>query len=215
MMKPTSKFPYIIFTIALVSIGIFALLFWGFIRTSIISPISDLIFLIGDFLSGFDQIYLWIFLIFGLVVITITRLGKAGEKPPANRVVHTKITSAGRLRFWETQVFLLTRTRIPSRYSLHEVRRLMVSVIGYKLHLESGEADHRLKAGELEIPPEYAVFAEMDPDPDEPEDRLTELFKLLISVLRGRRSEITLAREKNLNDLISYMEKQMEIEHDH
>ena len=196
-------------------LGIVALIFWHSIRQSIISPISALILLILDFLSSFDQIYLWIFLLFALIILTVNRLGKTNEKGPANRVVHLKVTSAGRLRFWDTQVFLLTRTRIPSRYSIHEVRRLLISIIGYKLHLEPAEAERRLKAGEIQLPPEYEAFAEQDQDPDEPEDRLTALIKLLMSVLRGKRSEVTQAREKNLSELIQFMEKQLEIEHDH
>jgi Ca2+/Na+ antiporter len=214
-MTISKKAPYIIFAIALIINGIIAVIFWRTIRESIVSPISALVLLIIDFLSSFDQIYLWIFLLFGLFILTVIRLGKTSDQEPTNRVVHLKVTSAGRLRFWDTQVFLLTRTRIPSRYSIHEVRRLLISVMGYKMHLEPTETDRRLKAGELEMPAEYAIFAEQDHDPEEPEDRLTELVRLLMSVLQGKRSQVTLAREKNLSDLIQYMEKQMEIEHDH
>lgn len=209
------KGPLILFTVALIVNGIIAVIFWQTIRESIIAPISDLVLLIIDFLSSFDQVYLWLMVLFGLIILTLTRLGKSNDKLPSNRVVHMKVTTAGRLRFWETQVFLLTRTRIPSRYSIHEVRRLLIAVMGYKQHLELAEADRRVKAGELQLPPEYTAFAEYDEDPNEPEDRLAEYFKLLLSYLRRKRSQEILAREKHLSDIIQYMEKQMEIEHDH
>lgn len=207
--------PFFLFAIALAINGIVALIFWNTIRLSFIAPLRAFILLIFDFIGIFDQIYLWGFLVFILIILTVTRLGKSTSKEPSNRVYHLKVTSAGRLRFWETQVFLLTRTRIPSRYSIHEVRRLLISVLGYKMHLDPTETDRRLKSGELKIPPQYETFAELDQETEEQEDRLTELIKILMAVLRGKRQQVIQAREKVLFDLIQFMEKQLEIEHDH
>ena len=144
--------PLVLFVIVLAIIGIVALVFWNSIRASFVAPLSAFILMVVDFLSSFDQIYLWGFLLFVLIMVTITRLGKTKPAEPTNRVVHMKVSSAGRLRFWETQVYLLTRGRIPSRYSIHEVRRLLVAVMGYKLHLDTAETERRLKSGELVIP---------------------------------------------------------------
>ncbi len=208
--------PLFLFVIVLAIIGIVAVIFWNTIRQSFVAPLSDLFILLFDFFGSFDQIYLWGIVLFILIIMTVTRLGKSNSKEPSNRVYHLKVTSAGRLRFWETQVFLLTRTRIPSRYSIHEVRRLLVAVIGYKMHLDPVEAERRLKSGELPIPPQYEAFAELDQEPDDQEeDRLTELFKYVISVLRGTRQQAIQAREKGLFELIQFMENQLEIEHDH
>ena len=169
----------------------------------------------SDFISSFDQMYLWGFLLFVLIMLTITKLGKSTQPEPTNRSIRMKASSAGRLRFWETQVFLLTRTRIPSRYSIHEVRRLLVAVMGYKLHLDATETDKRIKSGELEIPSEYETFANLDQNPDEQEDALTLLMKTLVSILQGKRQQVIQAREKVLFDLIHFMEEQLEIKHDH
>jgi hypothetical protein len=148
-------------------------------------------------------------------MLTITKLGKSTHAEPANRTIRLKLTSAGRLRFWETQVFLLTRTRIPSRYSIHEVRRLLVAVMGYKMHLDAAETERRLKSGELEIPSEYETFASLDQDPEEQEDKLTIWVKTLASILQGKQQQVIQAREKVLTNLIHFMETQLEIEHDH
>lgn len=209
--------PLFLFVIVLAIIGIVALIFWNSIRQAFVAPLSALFLLLFGFLGSFDQVYLWGAVIFILIIFTVTRLGKSNSKEPSNRVYHLKVTSAGRLRFWETQVFLLTRTRIPSRYSIHEVRRLLVAVMGYKMHLDPVEAERRIKSGELPVPPQYEAFAELDKEPDDQdnEDRLTGLFKYVISVLQGKRQQAIQAREKGLFEIIKFMEKQLEIEHDH
>jgi hypothetical protein len=201
--------------IVLAIIGIVGLIFWNTIRLSFVAPLSAFILLAADFISSFDQMYLWGFLLFALILLTITKLGKSTPAEPVNRTIRLKVTSAGRLRFWETQVYLLTRTRIPSRYSIHEVRRLLVAVMGYKMHLDAAETDLRIKSGELEIPSEYETFASLDQAPEEQEDLLTVWIKTLASILQGKRQQVIQAREKVLTDLIHFMETQLEIEHDH
>jgi len=208
--------PIILFVIVLAIIGIVGLVFWNSIRASFVAPLSAFIMMVVDFLSMFDQVYLWGFLLFAMLMITITKLGKTKPSEPTSHTVRMKVASAGRLRFWETQVYLLTRGRIPSRYSIHEVRRLLVSVLGYKQHLDPAETERRVKAGELILPPEYELFAELDQESeDEQEDLLTIFVKTLAAILQGKRQQAIQAREKVLSDLILYMEKQMEIEHDH
>jgi hypothetical protein len=207
--------PVILFAIVLAILGIVALFFWNAIRRSLIAPLSALILLALDFISSFDQIYLWGFVLFILIMVTISRLGKSASTEPPARVAQVKVTSSGRFRFWETQVYLLTRTRIPSRYSIHEVRRLLVAVMGYKMHLDPDETGRRLKSGELVIPEQYGAFADLDQDSEEPDDLLTIFIKTLVSILRGKRKQAIQAREKVLCDLIQYMETQLEIEHDH
>jgi hypothetical protein len=208
---------FVLFVIVLAIIGIVAIVFWNSIRTEIVKPLSTSILMVLDFLGSFDQVYLWGILLFALIMGTITRLGKAQPVETPARNVRMKISSAGRLRFWETQVYLLTRSRIPSRYSIHEIRRLLVAVMGYKLHIDIDEAERRVKSGELVIPPEYegVSLLEQSQNSDEPEDQLTEFIKTLASVLRGKRQQVIQAREKVLSDLILYMEKQLEIEHEH
>jgi hypothetical protein len=208
--------PFVLFVIVLAIIGIVALVFWNSIRASFVAPLSAFIMLALDFLAMFDQVYLWGFLLFALIVITITKLGKTKQAEPSSHTVRMKVSSAGRLRFWETQVYLLTRGRIPSRYSVHEVRRLLMSVLGYKQHLDTAETELRVKAGELVFPPQYDTFAELDQvSEDEQEDLLTIFVKTVASILQGKRRQVIQAREKVLSDLITYMEKQLEIEHDH
>jgi hypothetical protein len=207
--------PLIIFVIVLSIIGLVALFFWNSIHSSFVAPLSAFMLLLLDFLRAFDQVYIWGVLLFVLILGTITRLGKTKDTGPDFRTVRIKPSSAGRLRFWETQVFLLTRGRIPSRYSIHEVRHLLVAVMGYKLHLDMAEAEQRFKSGELQFPPQYDEFAKLDQETEETEDLLTELTKILVSTLKGKRQQMIQAREKVLTDLILYMEERLEIEHDH
>src|SRR3972149_3592774 len=124
--------PLVIFVVVLAMIGIVAMAFWNSIRASFVAPLSAFMLLVLDFIGAFDQVYLWGMLLFVLIMVTITRLGKTKAKEYEIRTVQIKASSAGRLRFWETQVYLLTRGRIPSRYSIHEVRRLLVAVMRYK-----------------------------------------------------------------------------------
>jgi len=192
------------------------MVFWNSIRASFVTPLSSFLLMIADFLSMFDQVYLWGFLLFALIMITTTKLGKTKPAVPPNHSVRMKVSSTGRLRFWETQVFLLTRGRLPSRYSIHEVRRLLMSVLGYKQHIDAAEIDRQVKSGELVLPPQYETFAELDQEPEEEqEDLLTIFVKTIASVLQRKRRQTIQAREKVLSDLIQYMEKQLEIEHDH
>ena len=205
-----------LFVIVLAILGIVALIFWDSIRASFVTPLSSFILMVVDFIDMFDQVYLWGFLLFALIMITITKLGKTKQPDHPGHTVRMKLTSAGRLRFWETQVYLLTRGRIASRYSIHELRRLLVSVMGYKQHLDPAEADRRLKASELVLPSQYDAFAELDQDTDNEQDDLLTIFvKTVASMLQGKRQQVIQAREKILDDLIQYMEKQLEIEHDH
>jgi hypothetical protein len=207
--------PLLLFTIVLAIIGIVALVFWHSIRTSTVTPLSSLILLVADFLSSIDQIYLWGFLLVVLILGTLSALGRIRPSEAASPTIHEKKTSSGRLRYWETQVYLVTRGRTPSRYAIHEVRRLMVAVMGYKLHLDMAEADRRLKAGELAIPPEFEEFSKLEKEVVESEDLLTEFFKTLVAMLRGTSQQVIQSREKVLLDLVNYLEQQMEIEHDH
>ncbi len=205
----------LLFVIVLAFIGIVGLIFWNTIRSSFVAPISALVILVVEFLSAFDQVYLWGILLFILIIMTVTKLGKTKPTETVDRVVRLKTSYAGRLRFWEIQVFLLTRGRVPSRYSVHEIRRLLVSVMGYKQHLDLAEADRRLKAGEMVMPPQYDEFSKLDQEELEPEDILTEFVRSLLASLKGERQQMIRAREKVLSDLILYMEQQLEIEHDH
>lgn len=207
--------PLFFFLAVLVVNGLVALIFWKTIRNAFIAPLSVFFMVVIDLISMFDQVYLWGFILFISVIFTMIKLGKTKSKEPITRNLRLKVNPVGRLRFWETQVYLLTRGRVPSRYSIHEVRRLMVAVIGYKIHLDEAETDRRLKSGELAIPPEFDTFAQFDQQTDEYEDLLTIISKTIKSILRGNRQKVIQAREKVLTDLILYMEKQMEIEHDH
>lgn len=207
--------PLLLFLVVLVLNGVVALIFWKTIRNAFIAPLSAFFMVVVDIISMFDQVYLWGLILFLLIIFTMIKLGKSKSKEPPIRSLRLKVNPTGRLRFWETQVYLLTRGRVPSRYSIHEVRRLMVAVIGYKLHLDADDTDRRLKSGELAIPPEFDTFAQFDQQTDEYEDLLAIISKTIKSILRGNRQKVIQAREKVLTDLIQYMDKQLEIEHDH
>lgn len=205
----------VLLTIALVFL--LALILLLFFRDTVVNifviPLLHLFWLGDLILKSIDQRYLWWFLL-GVMVIIVLRglLQQQRRNDTSSRVIYRQ-RQTQRVSFWSAQLRRMSSGTYPDEYSKYELRKLILSVMGYRVNLSPGEIEQRLKNGEFELPPEILPGFQSN-QKNSTQAKNTFLSRILqrIKLIFSRKSPANAVKvSQDIEETIQYLEKQLEI----
>jgi hypothetical protein len=210
----TPRRAIIIFFIILGLITALGLIFRDFIHEAILVPLNYLFWVANQLIRSLDQIVIWLFAMFFFLLLMMRSL-ITERQPPEYEPTQPRWSGSSRKRFWWTEVHLLITGRSPSRYPVHEIRKLVTTVLAYTHHLGIKETEDALKADALEIPPGTWKQLEFEEDnQNQATDWWAEIIHRLRHPFKPRPLNVEHPRLTILRDLIEIMENQLEIPYD-
>jgi len=216
----TKQRAVILFILLLGFISSLGLIFRGFIHENIIIPLNFLFWTLSRLIHSIDQVIIWLFFIFIFLVMMMRSLANRPQ-PKEFEPAQPKWNGTSRKQLWLTELYLLTNSKIPSRYPVHEIRKLFLTVVAYAHHLDIQETEEALKAGQLDIPPGIWKRLDFEEEPAPKRFNLREITHYYLEEFRSFRNRFLTRpintdhpRLKNLRGLLDIMEDQLEIKHD-
>jgi len=210
---------HVLITVLLVFLLALVLLF--FLRSTvvniIVTPLLYLFWVMDLILKSIDQRYIWWFLL-GVMVIIMLRglLQQQRQGQTSSRPLYRQ-RQTQRVSFWSAQLHRMATGIYPEEYSNYELRKLILSVLGYRVNLSPREIEERLKNDKFEVPPDILSgfqpknqksVGEKKPIPS----RLLQRF----NVISARESKANAAKvSQEVEEVIQYLEKQLEINREH
>lgn len=204
---------------ALVFLLVLALLFFfrGLVVSVIVEPLLYLFWLGNLILESIDQRYLWWFLLGVMVIIMVRGLMRQQRGAGKNSRSGYQPRQTQRVSFWNTRIRRMASGTYPDEYSKHEFRKLILDVLAYRLNLSSAEVERSLKNGELELPEDIqAAFLQNNGSPAVKgkawSSRLLQRFKKMLDRDESLNSQKV---NQQIEELILYLNKQLEINREH
>ena len=172
------------------------------------------LFWLGDLiLTSIDQRYLWWFLLGVMVIIVLRGLLQQQRRNVASPRVVYRQRQTQRVSFWSAQLRRMSSGTYPDEYSKYELRKLILSVLGYSVNISPGEIEQRLKKGEFELPLE--ILPGFQPNQkNSTQAKYTFLSRILqrIRLISSRNSPAKAVKvSQEIEETIQYLEKQLEI----
>ncbi len=164
--------------------GLLTLLFWTFVRDTIVIPVYYLVWVGGLFINSVPQgLFAALLAIIGLV-IAFTTLSSLPRRSGALATVKPTVQVDTRYQHWRRLSENLYVSRFSRNLFMADARRLILSILAYENGIETAEVTGLLKAGALDLP---AGVAALFAQPDH-QDELQEVLpsEPLIQRLRRR-----------------------------
>lgn len=199
----------VVFLLALVLL----LLFRDTVVNIIVGPLLYLFWLGDLILRSIDQHYIWWFLLGVMVVIVLRGLLQPQKRIGSSSRMVFRQRQTQRVSFWIAQLQRMASRTYPEEYSKYELRKLILSVLGYSGNLSPREIEQRLKNGEFELPPEIQAGLQSNHEDPVPEKKtLLSRFRRRIIGIYARESTASAAKvSQEVEESIQYLEKQLEI----
>jgi hypothetical protein len=197
-------------TLVLVVFGVLALFYWDFVRDTIAIPIYYL-FWIGDLVlrSISHGVYLAFLVLLGFIIGFNTLLG---TRP--RRVVSEldqgqyQIT---RYQHWRTMCGGLSIGWFARDMFALESRRLLLAILAYQEGSDVAQIEARVKAGTLPVPPLIAHLIQHKEF--EKTKQAVSLMNRLRGLVYGTGPQKNLVAERQVAEVISFIEHLLEIDH--
>lgn len=184
------------------------IVFQDVVREVVVEPLWDII-VIGKALLGYiPQGVFWT--LFLLTALYLAAKSLAGRRwPPRSRP--TEAQHPGQVSVWGRRIHLVTRGDYSRWYFLQNLGKLIVGVLADRERLEAREIRRRLKAGELDVPPEVqaCVQAELTADVSR---RFSDIVLRLWQRVKLRPRKVSF--DSDLERIIQFLEHQLEVPHD-
>lgn len=112
---------------------------------------------------------------------------------------------------------MLARGGYSSEFSIHEFRKLLVSVIAYQQDIDLETAERRINQGDLELPASLrmGLFNRHERFEFQSSNLFTRLTDGVRMIINGRWHNADQNIDPELVDLVKYLENQLEIEENH
>jgi len=191
------------------------------LRPTLIVPVLYMSWLSKLVYGSIDQAILWIFTL--LIILLI--LGLSLRRPP--KPLQQEVASEGnrstqsRLRYW----MVLTRYAFGDkffrdRFSI-ELKKIILGVLAEREYLTPEQVDTRLELGEIQIPQDikrYLIINSLPTIYEKPpfSVRVRNFIKSIFDIprLKSQSSTQQMDNEKQMDMLLNFIEKQLEITHD-
>ena len=195
--------------------SILVLLYWDFVRDTIVVPIYYLLWISDLALKSIPQgIYLvglvLVSTVIGLNTLERTRVNEATRTPdPHQRQLDTRYS------FWRQQVLNLQSSAFAREKFVTEAGKLIVSVLAYREGVTSAEAEALIREGSLTVPKAISeLLREKDlrvvrRGPSLLEKTVFGLGRLLLKQGPPRDSQI----DQQVAEIIGFIERELEITH--
>ncbi len=191
-------------------LGLLTLVFWEFVRSTIIVPIYYSVWIGGLVLksipeAAFLAVFLVLCAIVGLSALGISMSGNARRGPPV-----TASPVETRYHHWERLCANLYFSRFSRNLFTSDARRLIIAVLAYEYRLEPREVEALVRDGQLDLP-ETIRSVLTGNDELFVEQPLTRLSKTARRFRREAASDPQ--TDALLNEIVTFIESHLEIMH--
>ena len=132
--------------------GILTLLFWSFVRDTIVVPIYYVVWVGGLILKSIPQgIFAGVLAVIGFLIAlsTLNSLPRRSNGPASAK----KITQVDtRYQHWRRLTEVLASSRFSRKLFISDARKLIGSILAYEHGIEAAAIDDLVKSGALELP---------------------------------------------------------------
>jgi hypothetical protein len=187
-------------------------------RSLIVLPFSYIVWIAKQVIQSVPQFFLWLgLIIFSLVMILKSFTGRQ-VITEENQISSLPLSRRSRLKFWLVQFShgIDTHGRLAGF-----VHRLTMDVLSYTYHLPAWQVDKQIQDGDIPIPEELKKYIQISKQmPSYQQDilrNLQESLTNLISRLMKQKTKTNKlsSKEQELEVIITFLEKQLEIDHEH
>lgn len=184
------------------------------VRQVILVPAAYVAWLGGLILKSTPDILLWSWLILMVIILALRSLSTGRDRRFHQEEPRLYRSRRERLAFWLLQIQLADSEYARLRL-VDFLGKLVTGVLSYRERMLPAQIEQRLRSGDLEIPPEVALFVKEKASPEANRSRRllermwASLGTIFRSVIRpGRRS---VSFEHDLLRLVEFLEKQLDI----
>lgn len=149
------------FLLIVLVLSVLTLVFWDFVRDTIVIPVDYLLWVTGLVIHSIPQdVYLGVLLFFGLI-LSLNTLDRLRSKPAAHNYEQNHAQGDTRYHRW---LLLVSKQSLSPFYRdifASEARNLILSMLAYDHGIDSAEAETRVKNGALAVPEPIKALIEM------------------------------------------------------
>jgi hypothetical protein len=206
----------------LVLVIVLTILLTDFVREAIVVPISYILWLGNLVLKSISQILLWAWLPVIAFFIALRSLSTAKKDKPIGIVseAETRYPRRQRVDFWVIQIHQNHGYFGRTRFAEH-LGRLILDILAYQERITPWEIEQRIENGDLEVPPEVRSYLHekrrrYSEGSGGLYQRLRRWLKNAVTILiKGRSSVRPASHHPDLETVVAFLEKQLEVEYDH
>ncbi|GEM_PF-2396877 len=179
-----------------------------FIRDVILLPVYHFFWLARLVIGGIHQEVFYGVLLALTLIMTLFLLspGRAiFERPPSEQPPIPR----GRLSFWNLYLSFMYTGTYSEAFFDEELRRLFFSVMAFRHHSSPREVERLIQSGQLEVPDSIRKALFTRTDNKKPPVWPVRFFRLFTNRKPGR-AEWSLAKQRQIEQLIDYMNSQLE-----
>lgn len=192
-----------------------------FVREAIIVPISYVLWFGNLVLNSISQILLWAWLPAIALFIALRSLSTANKNKPAQIIseAETRYPRRQRVDFWIIQIHQSYGYFGRTRFAEH-LGRLILDILAYQERSTPWRIEQRIENGDLEVPPEIRSYLHekrrrYSEGSGGLYQRLRRWLKNAVAILiKGRSSARPASQHPDLETVVAFLEKQLEVEYD-
>jgi hypothetical protein len=206
----------------LVLVIVLTIFLTDFVREAIVVPISYILWLGNLVLKSISQILLWAWLPVIAFFIALRSLSTAKKDKPIRIVseAETRYPRRQRVDFWVIQIHQSHGYFGRTRFAEH-LGRLILDILAYQERITPWEIEQRIENGDLEVPPVVRSYLHekrrrYSEGSGGLYQRLRRWLKNAVTILiKGRSSVRPASHHPDLETVVAFLEKQLEVEYDH
>jgi hypothetical protein len=205
----------LIFVLFVLLFSILTLLFWDFIRDTIIVPIYYFIWVIGLILKSIPQGVYWAFLVLLSLIIGFKTLESTQVERNFERREGDQPQADTRYLYWRRLCTNMDISPFSRQRFAWEVRKLILSMLAYEWGIDIAEAETLILTGTLDIPDaiRFLIEEKRIPDAKPPLNRIASAILRLCRLLLKADSERDPQTDTLVAEIIGFIEQHLEIGH--
>lgn len=193
--------------------ALLALFFRDAVRELVVIPLLYLAWLAGLVFRSVHQGIIWGLLVAIVTILLFARLRSLSSRTGEQRGELQRPGMRGRVNFWARQLEIRANDTFPDEIALQEFKKLIVSVLSYRLNLSPQEVEDRLRRGEVAAPPEIRAYFQPPQSTFRPVRRVGFLGRLLHRLrgtLGARADAYPWQVEEEMERIIQYTQSMLE-----
>jgi len=195
-----------IFVLVLVILTLLVLNFRQYFREVLVTPLLLSFGQLRDLVNSLHQWTIWVFWLVVLMTWLIISLLRLRNTPDGPEPVEILPAVDSRLKYWNNQVLLLTQGTSPSPFAIKILRQMVLNVVDFERRFDD-------QTSLDDLPPHILENLQFESQPKSPKNQwlvwLAEITQL--PFLTKRYLAPDAARMRMLDEILTYLEKQLEI----
>jgi hypothetical protein len=194
--------------------GVLALFYWNFVRDTIAVPIYYLLW-VGDLIlrSISQGVYLAFLVLLGIFIGINTVLGIRARRTTGE--YEQNQFQATRYQHWKNLCTGLSTGRFSREMFASEARKLLLAILAYQENIDISEVEARVRDGTLQVPHPIKHLIQHK-EIETPKQTVSIAQKVMFRLRRLFYSAESLSNpqiERQVAEIISFIERQLEISH--